>query len=305
MRVLSGRLTAVLIASLATIILVGILTPTTTLAKDPPGLARFMYALGRAESHGDYAARNESSGAYGKYQIMPASWRAWAGRYLGDPNAKPSPANQEIVATAKVKALYKGLQAWRRVAYWWLTGSSATSGWSPFATRYVTRVMTYYEQAPDKTVAPVPTADRRRRPHPPRRPRSRPKPSRRPGQSSIGSPRRVGRSRTPARGSRRAIPATRVTSSGMRRRQVRRPGSRSPARASSGTAPSARRVARRGSRSTACASRPSTCIAARSTRTRPCSARPGRRAGRHSLVIAVAGTRGRPYVAIDGFTVTD
>ena len=28
-------------------------------------------------------------------------------------------------------------------------------------------------------------------------------------------------------------------------------------------------------------------------------------AGKHSLVIAVAGTRGRPYVAIDGFTVTD
>ena len=108
MRVLSGRLTAVLIASLATIILVGILTPTTTLAKDPPGLARFMYALGQAESHGDYAARNESSGAYGKYQIMPASWRAWAGRYLGDPNAKPSPANQEIVATGQGQGALQG-----------------------------------------------------------------------------------------------------------------------------------------------------------------------------------------------------
>jgi hypothetical protein len=145
--VLSGRLKAVLVASLATIILVGILAPTTTLASDPPGLARFMYALGQVESGGDYYAKNPSSGAYGKYQIMPSSWRAWAERYLGDANAKQTPANQEIVATAKVKALYKGLQSWRRVAYWWLTGSSATSGWSAYATRYVDRVMAYYNKS--------------------------------------------------------------------------------------------------------------------------------------------------------------
>jgi hypothetical protein len=156
LRVLSGRLKAVLVASLATIILVGILAPSTPLASDPPGLARFMYALGQTESHGDYYARNESSGAYGKYQIMPASWRAWAGRYLGDSNAKPTPTNQEIVATRKVKALYKGLQSWRRVAYWWLTGSSATRGWSRYATRYVSRVMNYYSRASASTVVTVP-----------------------------------------------------------------------------------------------------------------------------------------------------
>ena len=45
---------------------------------------------------------------------MPASWRAWAGRYLGDPNAKPTPANQEIVAAAKLRALHAGLGTWRR-----------------------------------------------------------------------------------------------------------------------------------------------------------------------------------------------
>ena len=106
-----------------------------------------MYALGRAESGGRYTARNPLSGAYGKYQIMPSSWRAWADRYLGDPNARQTPANQEIVATAKVRALYSGLQSWRRVAYWWLTGSSRTSGWSTYATRYVARVMAYYANA--------------------------------------------------------------------------------------------------------------------------------------------------------------
>ena len=144
MRVLSGRLKAVLVASLATIILIGVIGPAPTLASDPPGLARFMAAIGRVESGGDYYARNATSGAYGKYQIMPASWRAWAERYLGDPYAKQTPANQEFVAAAKFRALYSGLASWRRVAYWWLTGSSSTYGWSYFATRYVNRVMGYY-----------------------------------------------------------------------------------------------------------------------------------------------------------------
>ncbi len=156
MRVLSGRLKAVFVALLAATLLIGILGPTATFASDPPGLARFMYALGRTESGGSYTARNPLSGAYGKYQIMPSSWRAWAGRYLGDPNARQTPANQEIVATAKVRALYRGLQSWRRVAYWWLTGSSRTTGWSTYATRYVARVMAYYANAaPTETAGPA------------------------------------------------------------------------------------------------------------------------------------------------------
>jgi hypothetical protein len=153
LRVLSGRLKAVLVALLAATVLIGILGPTATFASDPPGLARFMYALGRAESGGNYSARNPLSGAYGKYQIMPSSWRAWADRYLGDPNARQTPANQEIVATAKVRALYSGLQSWRRVAYWWLTGSSRTSCWSTYATRYVARVMAYYANAAPTDIA--------------------------------------------------------------------------------------------------------------------------------------------------------
>ena len=66
MRVQSGRLKAVLVATLATVVLVGVLAPTTTLASDPPGLSRFMYAMGQVESGGNYYARNASSGAYGK-----------------------------------------------------------------------------------------------------------------------------------------------------------------------------------------------------------------------------------------------
>ncbi len=157
MRVLSGRLKAVFVAILATIVLVSVIGPASTLASDPPGLARFMAAIGHVESGGDYTARNASSGAYGKYQIMPSSWRAWASRYLGDANAKPTPANQEFVAAAKFRALYAALGSWRRVAYWWLTGSSRTSGWSPYATNYVARVMTAYRNGVGTTV-PVPAA---------------------------------------------------------------------------------------------------------------------------------------------------
>jgi hypothetical protein len=157
LRVLSGRLKAVLVATLATIILIGVIGPATTLASDPPGLAHFMAAVGRAESGGDYHARNARSGAYGKYQIMPSSWRAWARRYLGRANALPTPANQEIVAASKFRALYHGLHSWRRVAYWWLTGSSRTSGWSAGTTRYVKRVMGYYAK-PSRALPKVPAA---------------------------------------------------------------------------------------------------------------------------------------------------
>jgi hypothetical protein len=145
--VLSGRLKAVLVATLATIVLVGVLAPAATLASDPPGLSRFMYAMGRVESGGNYYARNASSGAYGKYQIMPSNWPSWALRYIGSASAKATPANQEIVAAGKFRSLYGSLDSWRRVAYWWLTGSSQSTGWSTYATSYVSRVMTIYRSA--------------------------------------------------------------------------------------------------------------------------------------------------------------
>ena len=85
-----------------------------------------MNAIGRVESGGRYTARNQTSGAYGKYQIMPSSWRGWAGPLPRQRRTrKPTPANQEMVAPAKFTSLYSWLGSWRRVAYWWLTGSIA------------------------------------------------------------------------------------------------------------------------------------------------------------------------------------
>jgi hypothetical protein len=144
LRVRSGRRPAVIVASLAAALLSGVVGAAPTQAADPPGLERFMAATARVESGGNHRALNRTSGAYGRYQILPRNWRAWAHRYLGNANARPTLANQEKVARAKIKSLYRWLGSWRRVSYWWLTGSSRTTAWSRAATRYVTRVMAYF-----------------------------------------------------------------------------------------------------------------------------------------------------------------
>jgi hypothetical protein len=140
----SGRRPAVVVAATAMALLLGALDAAPTAAADPPGLDRFMAAVARVESGGNHRAVNRTSGAFGRYQIMPENWRAWARRYLGNANAKPTLTNQERVARAKMRSLYHWLGSWKRVSYWWLTGSSRTSAWSRAATRYVTRVMAIF-----------------------------------------------------------------------------------------------------------------------------------------------------------------
>src|SRR3954471_6959458 len=99
--------------ALAAVALVVSLIPATTVtAASPPGLERFLYALGEVESGGSYTARNATSGAYGKYQILPSNWAAWARLYLGSSTAPQTPANQETVAHRKVTALYNWLDSW-------------------------------------------------------------------------------------------------------------------------------------------------------------------------------------------------
>lgn len=106
----------------------------------------FMAALAKAESGGRYNATNKSSGAYGKYQIMPANWPGWAQKYLGDASAPQTPANQEKVAKGKMMTLYKAYGDWRAVAHWWLTGGSKEAqlnpkGWSSSSRKYVDSIM--------------------------------------------------------------------------------------------------------------------------------------------------------------------
>lgn len=148
MRVLQGRRGATILLGLSAILVLGLIGPAVVSAA-PPGLQRFKDALGQVESGGNYTARNRVSGAYGKYQIMPSNWPAWAQTYLGDRSAKQTPANQEKVASGKLSSLYRSLGSWKRVAYWWLTGSKATTGWSTYARSYVAKVMRLYKNGAD------------------------------------------------------------------------------------------------------------------------------------------------------------
>lgn len=145
MRDVAGRRRAVIVAIMATLIL-STMPAVVAGASAPPGLDRFLSALGSVESGGNYTSKNTVSGAYGKYQILPSNWRAWAKQYLGNANAPQTPANQEKVARAKVTALYHWLDSWPVVAHWWLTGDSSRNRttWSSSSKRYVDRVMALY-----------------------------------------------------------------------------------------------------------------------------------------------------------------
>ena len=140
-------------AVLAVALAASLSAPAPVAAHDPQpaGIDTFLRALGQVESGGNYYAVNTSSGAYGKYQIMPSNWPAWAETYLGNRYAKQTPENQEKVASGKLTSLYRSLDSWKRVAYWWLTGSKKTSGWSTYATNYVAKVMKLYEAAKSDT----------------------------------------------------------------------------------------------------------------------------------------------------------
>lgn len=142
MRAPTGRRSAAAAALLLAALVVASSGSAAVAAAAPPGLSRFMAAVGSVESGGDYYAVNPTSGAFGKYQIMPANWRAWAHRYLGNSKAKPTPRNQERVARAKIRDLHRWLRDWRVVAHWWLTGRAEHDPrtWSKLARNYIKRI---------------------------------------------------------------------------------------------------------------------------------------------------------------------
>lgn len=157
-----GRLRAVLVALFVAAIIVSVVPAAATSANEHAGINRFLMALGEVESRGNYEARNSKSGAYGKYQIMPANWPGWAKKYLGSATAPQTPKNQERVARAKVKDLHTWLGNWPNVAHWWLTGSGERNRalWSASSTAYVEKVMAIYHGkiVPKPPVAAPPPA---------------------------------------------------------------------------------------------------------------------------------------------------
>ena len=155
-----GKVAAALIAALL-VLAAQPAAPVAAHSAPPTGLRAFMWAVAQVESGGRYDARNRKSGAYGKYQIMPMNWPVWAGRYLSDPKARPTPKNQEKVARARFIALYRWLGTWHRVAYWWLTGRTIRDPerWSETARWYVSAVISLYRRARARE-APVQAAVR-------------------------------------------------------------------------------------------------------------------------------------------------
>lgn len=90
----------------------------------------FFNAVGAQESGGNYNARNKSSGAFGKYQIMPANWESWknetanAGIDVGSGDMN-DPAAQEAVAKFKLGQYYDKYGAQGALVAWYAGESNA------------------------------------------------------------------------------------------------------------------------------------------------------------------------------------
>lgn len=87
----------------------------------------FLNAIASKESGGNYGAVNKSSGALGKYQVMPANVASWSraalGRSISPQQFLSSPDLQEKVAQAQLKR-YFDLYGPQGAAIAWYSGES-------------------------------------------------------------------------------------------------------------------------------------------------------------------------------------
>jgi hypothetical protein len=88
----------------------------------------FINAIAGQESGGDYGAVNSSSGATGKYQIMPDNWPSWASEAGLSSDAPMTPNNQEIVARHKLSEYYNAYGA-DGAAVAWYAGAGNAERW--------------------------------------------------------------------------------------------------------------------------------------------------------------------------------
>lgn len=82
----------------------------------------FLWAIAQEESGGSYTVRNKTSGAIGKYQVMPANVASWTRRALGysmtPAQFAASPAAQEKVAQVVLGGYYDSHGAEGAAALW-------------------------------------------------------------------------------------------------------------------------------------------------------------------------------------------
>jgi hypothetical protein len=86
------------------------------------GMGGDIDAISGQESGDNYNAVNSTSGAYGKFQIMPANWPSWSREAGLGENAPQTPENQEKVARFKMQQYYDQFGSWDKVAKAWYSG---------------------------------------------------------------------------------------------------------------------------------------------------------------------------------------
>lgn len=82
-----------------------------------PQVVALLRAIRQQESGGNYNAKSKDGGR-GAFQFT-GTWNSWAGRFLGDPNAQMTRANQNKVAYMKILELKnKGYNPGQIAAAW-------------------------------------------------------------------------------------------------------------------------------------------------------------------------------------------
>lgn len=87
-------------------------------------LNRFLAAISGQESGGDYNVVNSDSGAFGRFQIMPTNWGAWAQEAGLSSTAPRTPENQDKVAAYKL-GQYLDKYGARGAAMAWYAGEGS------------------------------------------------------------------------------------------------------------------------------------------------------------------------------------
>lgn len=113
-------------------------------------LAMFINAIAGQESGGNYGAVNSSSGALGKYQIMPANIPSWSqaalGRQISSQAFLNHPKLQEQIAQSKLREYFRKYGA-AGAASAWYSGSAdnwnsrTSQGAYPSVSNYVLSIL--------------------------------------------------------------------------------------------------------------------------------------------------------------------
>lgn len=108
----------------------------------------FMEVISGIESGGrddPYSATHPTSGAHGRWQIMPSNWSPWAQAAGLSANAPQTPENQRTVARHRMLHYYDQYGSWPAVAVAWFAGPSRAQTWlnNPSAVEGITDANNY------------------------------------------------------------------------------------------------------------------------------------------------------------------